>query len=405
MTTQHSIQAPLEVEGERLQRFPLAGVRVLDLSRLLPGPFATLVLADLGAEVDKIEDPGAGDYLRLMPPLVGGMGAAYQLLNRGKRSAVIDLKSKAGVETLLSLVPRYDILIESFRPGVMERLGLGYEKLAQLHPGLIYCAITGYGQDGPLAHRAGHDLNYLARAGVLGLTGPEGGPPQVPGVQMADIGGGALFAVTGILAALHARAVTKRGRFVDVSMCEGALAFGTFGLAGAFGGDTYGPGGGPLSGGLAPFACYQTKDGRAVALGALEPKFWMSFCASVGIEAGMDALMPGPHQIAWKEKLSALFVTRTLSEWKAHAEAGDYCLEPVLLPHEVPSDPQHRARGAIVDLPADGGGTLPHVRTPTAASPERSDAPDKGRDTDAVLGDAGLAPAQIASLRAQGAIG
>lgn len=399
MTTQPS------PNHERLQRYPLAGVRVLDLSRLLPGPFATLVLADLGAEVDKVEDPGAGDYLRVMPPSTGGLGTAFQLLNRGKRSAVIDLKSPAGIEALRALVPRYDVLIESFRPGVMKRLGVGYEALAELHPGLVYCAISGYGQDGPLAHRAGHDINYLARAGVLGLTGPASGPPQVPGVQMADVGGGALFAVSGILAALHARSITGRGRFVDVSMCEGAMVFGTFGIAGAFGGDGYGPGEGPLNGGIAPFACYATRDGRAVALGALEPKFWMGFCASVGIEAGMDALMPGPHQAEWKKRLADVFAQRTLAEWVAHAEAGDYCLEPVLLPSELASDALHRARGAIVDLPADGGGTLPHLRTPTATTPTKADAPSKGRDTDAVLHDAGLDDAKIAQLRAAGGLG
>jgi crotonobetainyl-CoA:carnitine CoA-transferase CaiB-like acyl-CoA transferase len=391
--------------NERLQRSPLAGVRILDLSRLLPGPFATLVLADLGAQIDKIEDPGAGDYLRMMPPVVGDMGAAFQLLNRGKRSAVIDLKSPEGVATLRTLVPQYDVLIESFRPGVMARLGLGYESLAELHPGLIYCAITGYGQDGPLAHRAGHDLNYLARAGVLGLTGPAGGPPQVPGVQMADIGGGALFAVTGILAALHARQITGRGRFVDVSMCEGAMAFGTFGIAGAFGGDPYGAGEGPLSGGLAPFSCYLTRDGRSMALGALEPKFWMGFCASVGIEPAMDALMPGPHQAEWKAKLTEIFAGRSFAEWVEHAAKGDYCLEPVLLPAEVASCPQHRARKAVVDLPAVGGGTLPHLRTPTASPPTVNDAPSRGRDTEQVLIDAGLTTDRIAALRAGGAIG
>jgi crotonobetainyl-CoA:carnitine CoA-transferase CaiB-like acyl-CoA transferase len=390
--------------NERLQRLPLAGVRVLDLSRLLPGPFASLVLADLGAEVDKIEDPGAGDYMRLMPPLVGELGAAFQLLNRGKRSAVIDLKSKAGQALLLELLPRYDVLIESFRPGVLARLGLGYDVLSARHPGIVVCAISGYGQDGPLAHRAGHDLNYLARAGVLGLSGPEGQAPQVPPVQLADIGGGALFAVSGILAALLARATTGRGRFVDVSMNEGALVFGTFGLAGAFGGDDFGPGGGPLSGGIAPFSCYRTKDGRAMALAALEPKFWMAFCASVGMEAGMEALVPGPHQAGWRARLTELFAARTFAEWTAHAEAGDFCLEPVLLPGEVPSDAHLRARRAIVDLPDGVGGTLPHLRTPGAPPPTRADAPPKGRDTDAVLRDAGLEPARIAALRSEGAI-
>jgi crotonobetainyl-CoA:carnitine CoA-transferase CaiB-like acyl-CoA transferase len=286
----------------------------------------------------------------------------------------------------------------------MARLGLGWDLLRARHPGLVYCAITGYGQDGPLAHRAGHDLNYLARAGVLGLSGPEDGAPQVPPVQMADIGGGALFAVTGILAALNARHTTGLGRFVDVSMNEGAMVFGTFGLAGAFGGDGLGPGTGPLSGGIAPFQCYRTKDGRSMALGALEPKFWMAFCASVGIEAGMDALMPGPHQAEWKRRLSDVFAARTHAEWVAHAEAGDFCLEPVLLPSEVPGDAHLRARRAVVDLPDGAGGTLPHLRTPTAAPPSRADAPSKGRDTDEILREAGIDALGIASLRSEGAI-
>ncbi|MDQ3036341.1 MAG: CoA transferase, partial [Myxococcota bacterium] len=175
--------------SQDLERRPLSGLRVLDLSRLLPGPFATMILADLGARVDKVEDPAGGDYLRFMPPMVGDpaegtpMNTAFHLLNRGKRSAVLDLKKPEGQDALRRLIPRYDVLIESFRPGVMARLGLGYETLREAHPGLVYCAITGYGQDGPAAQRAGHDIGYLARAGVLGLTGPEQGPPQVPGVQ------------------------------------------------------------------------------------------------------------------------------------------------------------------------------------------------------------------------------
>lgn len=393
------------VDPQTLRARPLTGLRVLDLSRLLPGPFASLVLSDLGASVDKVEDPGAGDYLRNMPPLVGGMCASFHVLNRGKRSVVLDLKQKAGQEAFLELVPRYDVLIETFRPGVMDRLGLGYAALRARAPGLVYCAITGYGQTGPLAHHAGHDINYLARAGALGLTGPEEGSPQVPGFQVADIGGGALFAVSGILAALHARHATGEGRFVDVSMCEGSMLFGVFGIASALGGMAFLHGSGPLAGGIAPFSTYRTKDDRFVALGALEPKFWMAFCVGVGIEAGMDALMPGPHQAEWKARLRAIFERRTLAEWVEFAKLNDCCLEPVLVPSELAGDPQHAARQMLKTLPTRDGTPLPQIRVPIAEPPATGAAPERGEHTAVILREAGLDDARIARLRADGVLG
>lgn len=382
---------------------PLSGIRVLDLSRLLPGPFATMMLADLGATVDKVEDASAGDYLRAMPPHVDSMGAAFHLLNRGKRSMVLDLKKPEGKAALLRLIPRYDVLIESFRPGVMSRLGLGYEEtLRPLHPGLVYCAITGYGQTGPARDRAGHDIGYLARAGVLGLTGPEDGAPQVAGVQMADVAGGGMLAVTGILAALRARETSGKGRLVDVSMCEGSALLGIFGLASAFAGDSHAKGSGPLNGGIAPFGTYVTKDDRSVALGALEPKFWMAFCAEVGIECGMDALMPGPHQAAWKARVASAVAQRTLAEWVETAARVDCCLEPVLMPDEVPSDPQHVARG-FFETRALGDTTLPMMRTPIAAAVAPGSAPRQGEQSRAVLADAGFSLEEIDALIRAGA--
>lgn len=392
-------------DPETLRNRPLAGLRVLDLSRLLPGPFATLVLGDLGAEVDKVEDPGAGDYLRNMPPLVGGMGATFHLLNRGKRSLVLDLKQKAGQDALLRVIAKYDVLVETFRPGVMDRLGLGFERLRAVNRGLVYCAISGYGQTGPLAHHAGHDINYLARAGVLGLTGPEDRPPQVPGFQVADIGGGALFAVAGILAALRARESTGEGRFVDVSMCEGSLLFGAFGISSALGGMPFLHGSGPLAGGIAPFCTYRTKDGRYVALGALEPKFWMAFCSGVGVEAGMDALMPGPHQGDWKARLGVIFEDRTLAEWVEFAKMNDCCLEPVLLPSELEADPQHAAREMFKTLPTRDGTPLTQIRVPIAEPPTTGAAPERGEHTVAVLRDAGFDDAAIAALKKSGVLG
>lgn len=391
-----------------LDRRPLSGLRVLDLSRLLPGPLATLVLSDLGAHVDKVEDPAGGDYLRVMPPRLGDpsvaepMNAAFHLLNRGKRSAVLDLKRPEGRDALLRLIPGYDVVIESFRPGVMERLGLGPDRLMALHPRLVYCAITGYGQTGPAAHRAGHDLNFLARAGVLALGGPPEGPPQMPGVQMADVAGGGLFAVAGILAALLARGVTGRGRIVDVSMCEGSMMLGAFGLMGALAGNPELNGTGALSGGIAPFGTYRTRDGRAVALAALEPKFWSAFTAEVGLPADMEALLPGPHQTAWKARLEALFASRDLDAWVALSERVDCCLEPVLEPGELIHDRQHQARGMFVSQRASGL-RVPMPRTPIARGVAEGEAPSQGRDTRAVLEDAGFSREEIDALVACGA--
>ncbi|MBW2464240.1 MAG: CoA transferase [Deltaproteobacteria bacterium] len=385
----------------------LDGLRVLDLSRLLPGPYATMVLRDLGASVDKVEEPRGGDYMRAFPPHVGGMNATFVGLNRGKRSLSLDLKKDEGREAFLRLVAHYDVVVESFRPGVMERLGLGYSVLQQKNPRLVYCAITGYGQDGPLSQRAGHDLNYLARAGVLGITGPGDGPPQVHGVQIADVGGGSLYAVVGILAALTARESTGKGRFVDVSMCEGSMAMALYGLTSHFGGLPLPRGEGILMGGIAPYRTYRTKDGGAVALAALEPKFWRSFCKIAGLEASMEALAPGPHQEGWIKKVAAAIAEKTRDEWAELAAAADCCLEPVLTPDEALADPQHHHRGSFVDAPA--GGRV--VSTPVALAgggrksegPAPGPAPDHGADGRAILREAGFTPAECDVLAAAGA--
>lgn len=369
---------------------------MLDLSRLLPGPCATMILADLGARVDKLEDPQGGDYLRFMPPLAGSMNAAFRMLNRGKRSLVLDLKRPEGRDAFLRLLPRYDVLVESFRPGVMRKLGLDFDVLSAAHPGLVVCAITGYGQDGPLAHRAGHDIDYLARAGVLGLTGPDDGPPQIFGVQLADIAG-AVFGVVGILGALFARARTGRGAFVDVSMTEAAMPFAAFGLMSAFAGEDVARGLSALAGGIAPFGTYATKDGRAMALGALEPKFWFAFAAAVGLEPDMTALAPGPHQREWKAKLRAIFAEKTFDEWCAIAAATDCCLEPVLHPSELLEDVHLQARGC---LPRQDD--LPFVRTPGVKEPVREPAPAQGEHSAQILAEVGLSEAEIAALRSLG---
>ncbi|MDH5493309.1 MAG: CoA transferase [Myxococcales bacterium] len=379
---------------------PLAGLRVLDLSRLLPGPLATMILADLGAEVDKLEDPKGGDYLRHMPPQApDGMSAAFHLLNGSKRSLVLDLKQEEGRAAFLRLLPRYDVLIESFRPGVLGRMGLSHEALLEAHPGLICAALSGYGQDGPMAQRAGHDIGYLARSGVLGLTGPQTGPPQVPGAQLADTGG-ALFALIGILAGLRERDRTGRGKVIDVSLCESAMIFGLFGLGQKLAGFELPRGADVIMGGIAPYRTYATKDGQAVALGALEPKFWGAFCEGVGIETDASALFPGPHQAEWMARLERIFEARTRAEWEAFAAARDCCLEPVLDPLELIDDPHHRARRLFADKPI--GATILHQpRSPIAPSAE-GEAPRQGQHSEAILREAGFESAEIEALRSAG---
>jgi len=383
---------------------PLAGIRILDLTRLLPGPFATLVLADLGAQVDKVEDSGAGDYTRLGVPQVAGMSAAFHGLNRGKRSAVVDLKNPGGPAVLERLARHYDVLFEQFRPGVLDRLGVGHAALRAANERLIVCALTGYGQDGPLRDRAGHDLNYMARAGLLGIQGPDDAPPQIPAFQLADVSGG-LWCVVGILAALRERERTGKGTVLDISMLESVIPFATITLSSLFAG-----GGEPrrgaeiLTGGIAPYQTYLTKDGEFMALGALEPKFFMSFCAAAGIEADAMLVVPGPHQVELKRRFVEVFASRTRSEWEAFAKQHDVCLEPVLRPGELRADPQLSARGAFFEV-LTGEGAVGQYRTPvTPRDLDARPAPRQGEHTDEVLREAGFGDAEIAELRASGAI-
>jgi len=388
---------------------PLSGIKILDLSRLLPGPLASLVLADLGAQVDKIEDAAGGDYLRVMPPHLSVESGAdptssvFLALNRNKRSAVVDLKKPEAKDMFLRLVGSYDVVLDQFRPGVLERLGLSHRALMEANPRLVVCALTGYGQTGPLAHRAGHDLNYLARAGVLGFQGPADRPPAVPGFQLADVSGG-LYAVIGIMGALMERAETGQGRLIDVAMIETALPFAIAGFGLAFGGQRPARGDEALIGGIAPYQTYATKDGGAMALASLEPKFWMQFCAGIGRQVDMSDLVPGPHQAALKEHLQKVFAEKTRDEWTAFASERDCCLEPVLTPDEARSDPHLAARKVFFDLDSPWG-PIPQMRTPLT-SPDRVHMPPprQGEHTDAILRDAGITDEEIAKLRAAGAV-
>ena len=394
---------------------PLAGVKVLDLSRLLPGGFCSLLLADLGAEVLKVEDTGMGDYVRWSPPYVEGAkdsarSALFLALNRNKRSIRLDLKSEAGKEVLRKLAREHDVLLESFRPGVLDRLGVGYERLKRENGGLVYCAITGYGQDGPKRDAAGHDMNYLALGGLLGLTGDPGGAPIQAAGQFADVGGGALMAAVGILAALRERDRSGEGQVVDVSMFDGALSFLAM-VAAAMLADGVTPRRGllPLSGLFACYRPYETKDGGWVACGALEPKFWQAWCRGAGREDLIEQQFAPPGSEGHRA-VEAAFRERTRAEWEAFAAEHDCCLEPVLDLDEALGSELVRAREMVVELDQPGAGApvkllgLPIKLGRTPGDPSRAPGPALGEHTDEVLAALGYDAAEIAALKESGAV-
>jgi crotonobetainyl-CoA:carnitine CoA-transferase CaiB-like acyl-CoA transferase len=365
----------------------LAGLRVLDLTRLLPGGYCTLLFADHGADVIKVEDTGAGDYARADP-------ASFASLNRGKRSIQLDLKSEGGRLAFLRLVADADVVIESFRPGVMDRLGVGYAVLREARSALVYCAITGYGQDGPLRSRAGHDLNYLARTGVLGLSGDAGGPPVMASAQIADLAGGALMAAFGVLAALR----SGEGQFVDIAMADGALSLLAMPFAGMLaGGEVPRRGSIVLGGRLLCYRVYECADGW-VSVGALEPKFWAAFCRGVGREELVEHQFDAPGSWAHGE-VAAVLRGRTRAEWEAFNAEHDCCIEPVLEADEVVRDEQVAARGMIVD----GLLATPVRLSATPASP-RGGPPGLGQHTAEVLREAGYDDAEVENLKSVGAV-
>lgn len=403
-----------------MTKLPLAGVRVLDLSRLLPGGFCSLLLADLGADVLKVEDTGMGDYVRWSPPYHEGVaesakGALFLALNRNKRSIRLNLKSRDGRDVLLRLAREADVLLESFRPGVLERLGVGYERLREEAPGLVYCAITGYGQDGPARDRSGHDINYLGLGGLLSLTGDADGPPVQSAGQIADLGGGALMAVAGILAALRerdgspSRPGSGEGQLVDISMFDGALSWlGLVAGRALCEGRAQRRGEPELAGSLICYRPYRCADGW-VALGALEPKFWAAWCRGVGREDLIERQFDRPGSDAHRE-VEAVFAARTRAEWQEFASEHDCCLEPVMELDEALSSELVREREMVVELDQPGasrpvrllGAPVKLSRTP--ADPNRLPGPELGEHTDAVLADLGYGPEQVEALKASGAV-
>lgn len=388
---------------------PLASLKVLDFSTLLPGPFASLMLADMGAEVLRIESPTRPDLLRLLPPHDGDTSASHAYLHRNKRSLALDLKQAEALAIVRQLVADYDIVLEQFRPGVMARLGLGYEALKAINPRLIYVSITGYGQTGPYKERAGHDINYLALAGIASYTGRQDSGPLPLGVQVADVGGGSLHAVVGLLAAVIARQHSGVGQYLDVSMTD--CAFSLNAMAGA----------GYLACGVEPawenqvlnggsfYDYYRSRDGRWMSVGSLEPGFMQQLCEALGRpELAALGLRPEQQQTL-KQALQVEFEKRSFEELRALFAGVDACVEPVLSLGEALEHPQVKARELISQVPRADGSTQAQIACPLKFS-EGLPAPRYigvavGAHTDEVLLELGLSAQRIVELRQARVVG
>jgi crotonobetainyl-CoA:carnitine CoA-transferase CaiB-like acyl-CoA transferase len=368
------------------------------------------MLADLGADVVKVEEPGSGDYIRWMPPMTAGVSAGHIALNRNKRSVTLNLKEPSGRDVFLQLVSSFDILVESFRPGVLDRLGVGWDACREANSRLIYCAITGYGQDGPLAKVAGHDINYIGYAGALSMTGVPDGPPVIPGLQIGDLGGGGMSAVIAILAALHKRAATGSGDFCDVSMTDGVVSWLSIHAAAyLWAGAHADRGRAPLTGGWPCYRVYPAADGY-VTVGALEPQFWSRLCEALGrSDLAGDAFATGERRDEVVAELERIFATKRRAEWLEFFDGEDVCVGPVNDLAEALSDDAITARGLVVEHGLPGGGSTRGVATPVRLNGAQADAnrlppPKLGEHTDEVLREIGLAFEEVDALRGAGVV-
>ncbi len=376
---------------------PLTGIRVLDLTRLLPGPFCTLLLADMGADVIKVEEPSSGDYMRWTPPLVDGQSAIFNAVNRNKRSITLNLKSDAGRDLLLRLVDTAHVLVEGNRPGVMDRLRLGWDVIHTRNPRLVMCSITGYGQDGPFALRAGHDLNYMAVAGALGLNGERNRPPVPLAVQVADIGGGSLFPAVAVLGGLLEVQRGGHGRWIDMSMTDGAMSFLATAIAQHSVGEQMERGDHRLSGRYPCYRVYECKGGGFYSVGALEAKFWSALCEAMDRPDLIELHLSSEAEA--HRKVEEVFASRTRAEWEEKLDGLDVCCEPVLSLEEAASHPQVVARRLIEN---HGGGAEVRPVVPVGKDYRRRNPPRLGEHTREVLSEIGVDTAELEKLAAQG---
>lgn len=338
-------------------KLPLEGIRVLDLSHMLPGPFSTMLLADMGAEVIKVEAPGGGDGFRLREPKVNKEGSAFLLVNRGKKSCVLDLRTAEGLERFMALAASADVLLEQYRPGTADRLGIGYEAVKKVNPGIIYCSLSGYGQTGPYRDMPGHDINYLSISGVLDTIGRKNEAPALAGVQIADMCG-AQWAAISVLLALLAKKNSGEGQYIDLSMTDAVLPWLSLFVSDYAANGTVSSRGETRSSGMyAYYNLYETGDGRYVSLGAAEPKFWAAFCRAVGHEEWTERQMAvGEEGEDLIGEVAAMFRTRSQKEWTDLLFDRNCCFTPVNNIEEALSDPQLLHRGMRISLshPVEG---------------------------------------------------
>ena len=389
----------------------LSGVKVLDLSRLLPGPYCTLMMADYGAEVIKIEEPEVGDYIRWRKPAINGIGARHLTINRNKKSVELNLKSEEGKEIFKKLAASADVILESFRPGVMDRLGIGYEEILKINEGIVYCSLTGYGQTGPYSQLPGHDINFIGYSGILGLIGQKDGKPVIPGVQIADLGGGALMALSAITMALLHKERTGKGQYIDVSMMDGAVSWLYAAASDYFAsGEIPKRGKNRLDGHYAFYSIYETKDGKFLSVGAAEKKFWKELCQLVGKPEWIE-LHEGSEEIQEQLKvdMSELFQQRNLKEWLDLLQTKDTCVGPIYDLDELYSDPQIIERELLTKMNHPIAGEIQQIGFPIKFSHTPGEiymhSPLLGEHTEEILLQLAYSKASIEELKNKGVIG
>lgn len=388
---------------------PLAGVKIIDFTRLLPGPLATMFLADMGADVVKVEDPDSPDYIRDFEPRVNGMSLFYLSLNRSKRSLAVNYLSSEGKKVIHDLVKSADVLIEQFRPGIMKELGFGYEELKVINPKLIYVSITGYGQTSPRAMDAGHDLNYIAIAGALGITGTADGELTIPGFQLADIAGGSYMAMNAVTAALYQREKTGKGEWVDVSMTDAVVPFTALPFASYQGTKQVPPPAGfELNGALANYNVYRCADGKHIALGSLEPKFWNGFCAKAGKPEWAQQFLQADKVEGLKQEVRAFFLTKQSAEWLTFFAGSDICLTPINSLADLETDPHLKSRNMLVENEHPAVGKYNTINQPLKFKEAIFDnnwpAPDLGDDSASVLKELNYSDETVSQLAGKGVI-
>ncbi len=392
----------------------LSGLKILDFTYLLPGPFATMVLADLGADVIRVESPSRIDMVRILPPLLdeeGMVSALHAYLNRNKKSIALDLKNRDSISVIERLIgDGYNIIVEQFRPGVMERLGLSYDSLARIDPSIIYCSITGYGQEGPFRDRAGHDINYLSLSGIMGYSGRKDTGPCLMGIQVADLGSGSYNTIVSILAAVISRLNTGKGQYIDVAMADGLFPYNAVQASSELaGGASSGYETEVLNGGSL-YGFYETADGRYISFGGLEQQFFNEFCKALGVEDLVDGgIMQFGNMVKARERISGIIRSKPLAFWIERFENFDACVEPVLTLGEALESEYAKAKGLVVDVPGPDGRPVKQLAHPVRFSdfkPRYTKAGGRvGEDTDAVLRALGYTEEQVKNLEKKGVFG